>query len=531
MKKALIIIVTIIFTVGIVLGGVYVILFHPDFSLQNTVKDYLAKIIHTDQVSVPVMNNGDLVLLAKGTGTSLSNVKDISLAIDRVELQTDKGVWNVVSTTSTRVDLYAVDNKGIGSALGRATVLAETYKAIRYTLRDVEITKTDGSIVQADIPSPTFVVTTDTQINPNEISTLTLEILNKQSLTQQGNGYVFAPTAIATTRIRAGIYLSSDIKTVAILSEGEAQAVTQTVMFSNGDSRSTLITHVVPAAPVSQAVYSSVPTKNTSAPYYEPASYKKNTSTSGRTAPVTQPISVPLPTPLPQVTTTPVPTNQVQPFHYVDSGTDNTIGQPIVSDPPVFDYIATQEIIVGHTLNFTVHAVDPEGRTVTYIPVSLPVGAALNQYSGAFSWTPITSGNYSATFIATNAIEGASKTITIIVDPAPVAPPPDPVPPSTPIVTHAAPNSGAVGTTVTVSGSNFDATGNIVVFGSLVVAANVNSSDGLSLTFTIPSYVSQYCAPGSMCPSFATLLDPGTYQLNVINSKGTSNSVSFTVTP
>src|ERR1700760_820742 len=59
-----------------------------------------------------------------------------------------------------------------------------------------------------------------------------------------------------------------------------------------------------------------------------------------------------------------------------------------------------------------------------------------------------------------------------------------------PVITGFTPQSGPVGTTVTISGSNFDATpaNNIVFFGS--VKATITAASSTSLTVTVPPGIS-----------------------------------------
>jgi hypothetical protein len=103
------------------------------------------------------------------------------------------------------------------------------------------------------------------------------------------------------------------------------------------------------------------------------------------------------------------------------------------------------------------------------------------------------------------------------------------------------PSSGAVGTTVTITGIGFTATGNTVLMDGSVAAQNVSYSPcpiGAqcfvaphdTITFTIPSSLSPNCPTGSMCAMYMRQVTPATYKITVQNSNGTSNSVSFTVT-
>ncbi len=92
---------------------------------------------------------------------------------------------------------------------------------------------------------------------------------------------------------------------------------------------------------------------------------------------------------------------------------------------------------------------------------------------------------------------------------------------TTPVISYLTPTSGAVGTSVTVYGSGFSTGGNTVRFGTGIIA-NLNSSDGHSVSFVVPNTLIGY---GSQPITLST------YQVSVSNSAGyTSNSMPFTVT-
>lgn len=109
----------------------------------------------------------------------------------------------------------------------------------------------------------------------------------------------------------------------------------------------------------------------------------------------------------------------------------------------------------------------------------------------------------------------------------------NPVPPTPPPVSAlylygAYPSTGMVGSTVTLSGYGLTGANTVLMDGS-VAASNVYSS-GQSLTFTIPSALAPYCAPGLACAQYMRMVTPGTYKLSIMNANGTSNTVAFTVT-
>ena len=90
-----------------------------------------------------------------------------------------------------------------------------------------------------------------------------------------------------------------------------------------------------------------------------------------------------------------------------------------------------------------------------------------------------------------------------------------------PTTTYINPAFGAVSTSVTVMGSGFSSTGNTIHFGNGIIT-NLNSIDGTSLSFTVPSQLSGY---GSQPVTL------GTYNVSVTNASGvTSNSMPFAIT-
>lgn len=105
-----------------------------------------------------------------------------------------------------------------------------------------------------------------------------------------------------------------------------------------------------------------------------------------------------------------------------------------------------------------------------------------------------------------------------------------PVTPSMPSITAISPTAATTGTTVTVTGSGFTHTGNIVHFSIGGMSNIASTNNGTALSFTVPSSIGPYCKPDQVCALYMQLLNAGTYPVYVENANGVSNTVSFTIT-
>lgn len=99
--------------------------------------------------------------------------------------------------------------------------------------------------------------------------------------------------------------------------------------------------------------------------------------------------------------------------------------------------------------------------------------------------------------------------------------------PATPYILAVSPTSGTTGTTVMINGSGFVSTGNLVDFAGSQVAS-VNSTNGTSLLFVVPSVYPSSCT-STACSEVSAPIEPGTYSIAVVSNGETSNSANFVV--
>jgi hypothetical protein len=111
---------------------------------------------------------------------------------------------------------------------------------------------------------------------------------------------------------------------------------------------------------------------------------------------------------------------------------------------------------------------------------------------------------------------------------------------SVPTITTPSPTAGIVGSTVTISGTNFTPTGNTINF--KVGSSNTStfpdsvypgyaSTNSTTISFEVPQGSAIACQYGTPpCPPAVFLTQPGTYTISVSNANGESNSATYVVT-
>ena len=104
-----------------------------------------------------------------------------------------------------------------------------------------------------------------------------------------------------------------------------------------------------------------------------------------------------------------------------------------------------------------------------------------------------------------------------------------------PTISSLLPDVGLVGSLVTVYGNGFTGTGNKIKFGDTNSENSpryIFSTDTNSITFVVPSTFYAACLEATpACKIMSRMIIPGTYEVSVINEKGTSNAIKFTVNP
>lgn len=159
-----------------------------------------------------------------------------------------------------------------------------------------------------------------------------------------------------------------------------------------------------------------------------------------------------------------------------------------------------------------------------YYGTSQPTSNTIyGQQTLTFTHAYAQAGTYTVTFTVTNAYgQQSSASATVVVSGSGS---------SVVSLNYVTPTSGRVGTQIQINGSGFTSYDNTVRFG-VGGTQHLPSYNGTTIYYTIPQYISpcDVNTAGSYCATYAQQVTPGTYQLYVTNTNGTTNQLTFTVT-
>ncbi len=220
---------------------------------------------------------------------------------------------------------------------------------------------------------------------------------------------------------------------------------------------------------------------------------------------------------------------------YTVTGGSQTNAPIITSITPSFGPIGTTFTITGsgftsdNNVKFDIGAAthvaaSNNGTTLTYtVPSYLGYSCSYSQPNCAVIAIAkqVTPGNYNVSVENANGLSNASV-FTVTGGSTSNAPQ----------ISSINPTSGPMGSQVTLTGSGFTSN-SLVYFGSGATNAVNVTSDGNTLSFTVPTYLNPSCYysnPQCLVYGPAQQITPGTYNIYVSNGVGTSNTVNFTVT-
>lgn len=141
----------------------------------------------------------------------ITNVDDVKLSVDRVEMYNQTKGWVVVSAKNTDFNLLALKVSGQAKLIGQVDVPANTYSKVRLVLNNVYIQTTSGDNQEAILPSKNFEIDGDFKVTENTASNINFDVHADQSLHLTSNAtYVFTPVITTTIKSKSDVVVDGD---------------------------------------------------------------------------------------------------------------------------------------------------------------------------------------------------------------------------------------------------------------------------------------------------------------------------------
>ncbi len=147
-------------------------------------------------------HSGSLYVSVTDASSSINNVKDINMSVEKVEIHSKEKGWMTVAMLDRVYPLLSLKQTGVISLYAwKGNIDSGYYDKARVTLGNVMVrTKTNTSL-NAALPSKDIEIDIAIRIKDNESSNLKLDFLADKSLHLTSDGkYIFTPVIKANTR-------------------------------------------------------------------------------------------------------------------------------------------------------------------------------------------------------------------------------------------------------------------------------------------------------------------------------------------
>ncbi len=142
---------------------------------------------------------------------AITNVSDISMGVNKVELYSAAQGWVTVPGNSMSYDLLTLHAKGQAKIYATAQVAADTYTQTRVTLGSVVVKTTSGAQKTAALPGQTITINGTVNVAASTTASVKFDVLADKSLHAAANGaYVFAPVVNEESRSNAAVSTAAD---------------------------------------------------------------------------------------------------------------------------------------------------------------------------------------------------------------------------------------------------------------------------------------------------------------------------------
>lgn len=154
---------------------------------------------------------GQLYIGITDATADISNVNDVQMNINKVEIHSATQGWVTISSADKPYELMQLHAQGKTQLYTNATAVADTYDKVRVTVGDVIVkTKNQGN-VKATTPSSYIVINSTVNVRDNADSVVKIDVMADKSLHATTDGkYVFAAVVAGESRSGTTVSVAGD---------------------------------------------------------------------------------------------------------------------------------------------------------------------------------------------------------------------------------------------------------------------------------------------------------------------------------
>ena len=146
-------------------------------------------------------NSGQLMFGITDKTLPLDGISSIYITVGSVSVHHPKRGWQLVTGEPHVYDLLKLHSAPRTELMASINLPVDTYDAIRLSIDNINVVKTDKTSVQAKIPSNRLQINSNVKVFKGAVSSVLVDFLADKSMHQTGDGkIIFAPVVMIETK-------------------------------------------------------------------------------------------------------------------------------------------------------------------------------------------------------------------------------------------------------------------------------------------------------------------------------------------
>ncbi|MGM5484201.1 MAG: DUF4382 domain-containing protein [Nanobdellota archaeon] len=153
---------------------------------------------------------GRMIISMTDAAADMESVSEIRMTTSNVKAHSETEGWVTIDNEQRTYNLLELDAQNRAELMADSELNAGNYTQIRFYIEEVIIVDSEGE-QEAKVPSNTYKVNIESDVNANKTTAIEFDIIADESLHITGNGkYIMAPVAEVETKTDANVTVRQD---------------------------------------------------------------------------------------------------------------------------------------------------------------------------------------------------------------------------------------------------------------------------------------------------------------------------------